>query len=77
MPRSLAACFDQLNHALERIEGQQDHAVKRLAGELLARLTHADVEEIFQGGLHEFLTSVLADITELGNRIQRAYLGAV
>jgi uncharacterized alpha-E superfamily protein len=77
MPRSLAACFDQINHALERIEGQHDHAAKRLAVELLARLTHADMEEIFQGGLHEFLTSVLADIIELGSRIQRAYLGTV
>ena len=48
MPRSLAACLDQINLSLERIEGQHDHAVKRLAGELLARLTHADIEEIFQ-----------------------------
>lgn len=77
MPRSLAACMDQINQSLERIEGQHDHAVKRLAGELLARLTHADIEEIFRGGLHEFLTSCLADMIELGSRIQRAYLGTV
>jgi len=77
MPRSLAACLDQINQSLERIEGQHDHAVKRLAGELLTRLTHADIEEIFQGGLHEFLTSCLADMIELGSRIQRAYLGTV
>ena len=77
MPRSLAACSFQINNALERIVGQHDHAAKRLAVELLARLTHADIEEIFQDGLHEFLMSVLADIIELGNRIQRAYLGMV
>lgn len=77
MPRSLATCSFQINNALERIVGQNDHAAKRLAMELLARLTHADMEEIFQGGLHEFLMSVLADIIELGNRIQRAYLGTV
>jgi len=77
MPRSLAACLDQIYQSLERIEGQHDHAVKRLAGELLTRLTHADIEEIFQGGLHEFLTSCLADMIELGSRIQRAYLGTV
>ena len=74
MPRSLAACFDQITQAMDRIEGQ-DRAAKRLASELHARLTHADIDEIFQAGLHEYLTECLADIYELGQRIQRAYLG--
>jgi len=77
MPRSLAACFDQVKAAMARIRGQKDEPAKRLANELHARLAYADVEEVFQGGLHEFLTAVLADIGELGSRIQRAYLGAV
>jgi uncharacterized alpha-E superfamily protein len=75
MPRSLAACFDQITQALDRIEGQ-DRAAKRLASELHARLTHADIDEIFRAGLHEYLTEFLADTYELGLRIQRAYLGA-
>ena len=62
---------------MSRIRGQSDQAAKRLAHELHARLTYADIEEVFQSGLHEFLTACLADIDELGNRIQRAYLGAV
>ena len=74
MPRSLAACFDQITQAMDRIEGQ-DRAAKRLASELHARLTHADIEEIFQGGLHEYLTECIADMHELGTRIQKAYLG--
>ena len=77
MPRSLAACFDQVTEALNRIDGQNDQAAKRLASELHARLTHADIEEIFQGGLHEYLESCLDDIGELGSRIQRAYLGTI
>ncbi len=77
MPRSLAACFDQVGEAMNRIRGQSDQAAKRLAHELHARLTYADIEEVFQSGLHEFLTACLADIDELGNRIQRAYLGTV
>src|SRR5437868_7672198 len=77
MPRSLAACFDQVTEALNRIDGQNDQAAKRLAGELHARLIHAEIEEVFQGGLHEYLTGILEDIGELGSRIQRAYLGAV
>jgi uncharacterized alpha-E superfamily protein len=75
MPRSLAACFDQITQAMERLEGQHDRAAKRLASELHARLTNADIEEIFQAGLHEYLTRCLEDINELGTRIQRAYLG--
>ncbi|MFY9314328.1 MAG: alpha-E domain-containing protein [Burkholderiales bacterium] len=74
MPRSLAACFDQITQAMDRIEGQ-DRAAKRLASELHARLTHADIEEIFQDGLHEYLTECIADMHELGTRIQKAYLG--
>ena len=77
MPRSLAACFDLIKDSLDRIQGEHDQAAKRLAYELHARLTHADIDEIFQNGLHEYLTDCLADFGELGNRIQRAYLGAV
>ena len=76
MPRSLAACLDQIKQALDRIHGQNDQSAKRLADELQARLVHGDIEEIFQGGLHEYLTDCLEDIDELGSRIQRAYLGA-
>jgi uncharacterized alpha-E superfamily protein len=77
MPRSLAGCFDPIIESMDRIRGQSDQAAKRLANELHARLSYADIEEVFQSGLHEYLADVLADIGELGNRIQRAYLGAV
>ena len=77
MPRSLAACFDQITQAMERLQGQHDQAARRLASELHARLTNADIEEIFQAGLHEYLTQCIADMHELGSRIQRAYLGTV
>ena len=77
MPRSLGACMEQVNQALERIHGQKDGSAKRLAGELNVRLTHSDMEEIFASGLHEYLEACIADIAELDNRIQRAYLGVV
>ena len=70
-------CAAQVNASLERIVGQNDAAAKRLSGELFVRLTHADIEEIFQSGLHEYLTDCLDDINELGSRMQRAYLGTV
>ena len=77
MPRSLAACLYEIDQALARIQGQSDQPAKRLAAELQARLVHGDIQEIFLGGLHEYLTEFLADINELGQRIQRAYLGAL
>ena len=75
MPRSLAACFEQVTQAMDRLQGQHDRAARRLAGEIYVRLTNADIEEIFQDGLHEYLTECIADMSELGVRIQRAYLG--
>jgi uncharacterized alpha-E superfamily protein len=77
MPRSLAACLEEIDHALSLLDGQNDHTVKRLSAELQARLVHGDIEEIFNAGLHEYLTEFLRDIGELGYRIQRAYLGAL
>src|SRR5438552_2654784 len=69
--------FDWVKERSHLFRGQKDEPAKRLAYELHARLSYADVEEVFQGGLHEFLTAVLEEIGELGSRIQRAYLGAV
>ena len=77
MPRSLAACLSEINQALTRLSGQNDQPAKRLAATLQARLVHGDIDEIFLGGLHEYLTDFLADISDLGQRIQRAYLGAL
>jgi uncharacterized alpha-E superfamily protein len=77
MPRSLAASLEQIDQALSRVQGQNDHSAKRLASELQARLVHGDIEEIFRNGLHEYLTQFLDDVGELGHRIQRAYLGAL
>ena len=77
MPRSLAACLEQIDQALSRVQGQNDQPAKRLAGELQARLVHGDIDEIFRDGLHEYLTAFLEDIHDLGQRIERAYLGAI
>ena len=77
MPRSLAACLEQIDQALSRVQGQNDQPAKRLSAVLQARLVHGDIEEIFRGGLHEYLTKFLEDIYELGQRIERAYLGAL
>ncbi|MEJ2173678.1 MAG: alpha-E domain-containing protein [bacterium] len=77
MPRSLAACFDQIGQAMDKLQGQHDHAAKRLAAQIAARLTYSDIEEIFETGVHEYVDACLADINKLTLRIERAYLGTV
>ena len=55
MPRSLAACFDQITQAMDRMQGQRPR--RQAAGERTARApdANADIEEIFLAGLHEYL----------------------
>ena len=46
----------------------------RLAGDLHARLRYARIEEVFQRGLHEYLTEYIDRSLLLGNEISAAYL---
>ena len=72
MPRSLHACFDEITPILEQLS-RRNSECRRLAGELHARLHYGRMDEIFQEGLHEFLT----DFIECnGGEIQRSFLNA-
>jgi len=57
-PRSLAHCAEQITQHLERLARHygQRHSVHRQAVEMYSLLTQSDMDEIFSGGLHEFLT---------------------
>ena len=73
LPRSLHACLDQLMPLLEKLGGNES---LRLAGELHARLHYGRMEDIFQNGLHEFLSEFILDNRRLGAEIQRTFLSA-
>ncbi|RXF73841.1 alpha-E domain-containing protein [Hansschlegelia zhihuaiae] len=76
MPRSLAACYGELvRHldALARSYGRQGQA-QRMARASRVRLENADIREIFQTGLHEFITGFLSDNNRLGLAIHEQYL---
>jgi uncharacterized alpha-E superfamily protein len=76
MPRSLAACYgDMVRHLddLARGYGRQGPA-QRLARSTRVRLENADIKEVFQGGLHEFITEFIADNNRLGAAINDQYL---
>lgn len=77
MPRSLRSCAEQVMLNLDLLAGRyggRAGAPHRLAGEFLAKLRYSSIEEIFQGGLHEFLTETIDRTLVIGTEIDRFYL---
>ena len=74
MPRSLHACLDETNHILDQLSGNRQTECRRLAGELHARLRFGKMQDIFQKGLHEFLSDFIDSNNLLGAEIQRDFL---
>ena len=74
MPRSLHACLDEITHILEQLSGRRQVECRRLAGELHAKLRYGKMQDIFQRGLHEFLSDFIDSNNLLGAEIQRAFL---
>jgi uncharacterized alpha-E superfamily protein len=76
MPRSLLSCYENISHYLDLIGkayGRQGLA-QRQSRQLYARLEHARIDEIFQTGLHEFITTFIDDNNRIGGRIAEQYL---
>ena len=77
MPRSLRACYDEIDTALAQIaeshQGQRGEC-HRLAGAMAAQLRFARVEDVFNRGLHEYLTDVIERTTQLGAEIGAFYM---
>ena len=76
MPRSLASCYENLVHDLDRIArayGRQGPA-QRQARAVRARLENSRMEEIFQTGLHEFIGEFIDGNNRLGAAITEQYL---
>ncbi len=77
MPRSLASCYENLSRYLDDLAqfyGRQGNS-QRLARGMLTKLSNATMENIFQTGLHEFITSFIAENNRLGGAISEQYLG--
>jgi uncharacterized alpha-E superfamily protein len=76
MPRSLASCYENLVRHLDQIArayGRQGPA-QRLARAIRTRIENSRMEEIFQAGLHEFISGFIADNNRLGSAIAEQYL---
>ena len=74
MPRSLHACFDEITPILDQLSGVRHTECKRLAGELHAKLRYGKMQQIFQKGLHEFLTDFIELNNRLGAEVHKTFL---
>jgi len=76
MPRSLANCYENLVQNLDHIAhayGRQGPA-QRQARTVRARLQNTKIDDIFQGGLHEFIEEFVEDNNRLGTAVTQQYL---
>jgi uncharacterized alpha-E superfamily protein len=75
-PRALISCYRALNEYLDEIsdaygrQGPAQHIVRATR----AKLQNTSMDEVFQSGLHEFLTTFIEDNDRLGAAISRQYL---
>jgi uncharacterized alpha-E superfamily protein len=74
MPRSLLACMDEVLQNLRAVHNEVSADTERYAGKLHAQLQFGKIEDLLAEGLHDTLTTFLADINQLGNRISRDFL---
>lgn len=76
MPRSLVACYDNIVYFLDHIGrayGRRGPAQQH-AQTVYDRLLACSIREIFQDGLHEFITAFVEDNHRLGETISLQYL---
>ena len=72
MPRSLAFCYSKIGQYLDQLE--QDYGTRQdsqvQADKICMQLRTATVQDIFEDGLHEFLTDFIADTSRLSSHIE-------
>lgn len=75
MPRSLTYCYRSIaEHLGSRAEEYGFRLpCHELADETYARLENASIKQIFDAGLHEFLTDFIRDNNRLGNLVAEGY----
>ena len=74
MPRSLAACIQEVLWNLRSVANEQSDETLRKAGRLRADLQYGRIDEILATGLHAYLTQFLERVGTLGVGISRDFL---
>ncbi len=75
-PRSLLSCCIALNEHLDHLARSYDRSTpaQELARSLLGELAEARIEDVFDEGLHEFLSRMIGENAGLGQCIEDQYL---
>jgi uncharacterized alpha-E superfamily protein len=74
MPRSLAACMEEVIGNLKAVSNAQSGDTERRAGKLHADLQFGRIDDILATGLHAYLTNFLERVADLGDGISRDFL---
>jgi len=74
MPRSLAACMQEVVINLHKVANEQSADTLRRAGRLQSDLQYGRIDEILATGLHAYLTQFLDRVGTLGVGISRDFL---
>jgi uncharacterized alpha-E superfamily protein len=74
MPRSLAACMNEVVTNLRLVANSQSDETLRRAGRLQSDLRYGRIDEILATGLHAYLTQFLDRVNDLGAGISRDFL---
>src|SRR3954453_11528916 len=76
MPRSLAACYHSIVANLDEIAGAYNRAgaAQRTARSIHRQLGATKIEQVFQHGLHEFITTFIQDNNRVGSAVSSQYL---
>ena len=75
-PRSLRTCAQGMSDHLDRLARgyQRSSVVQSRARTLLGELAEMSVEDVFEEGLHEFLTRYIAEVGAIGRAVGEIYL---
>jgi uncharacterized alpha-E superfamily protein len=74
MPRSLAACLNEVVLNLKDVANEHSGETLRRAGRLRSDLQYGRIDEILATGLHAYLTEFLNRVNDLGVGISRDFL---
>lgn len=74
VPRSLHACLEELRSILASLPGENGRPAQRLAAEMEARVRYTVINEVFEQGMHDWITEQIDLLGQLGTAIHRSYL---
>jgi uncharacterized alpha-E superfamily protein len=73
VPRSIHFCYQDIYEILKKVQNRHSLEATRQAGEIYASLQFGTIQNIFNAGLHEYLTNFLEASYALSSEIHDAF----